>query len=378
MIRIAVAGDFLPRHRVAALAQKGDYGSVMDETRQVCSTYDYCIVNLEGPVVTGDAAPIVKNGPCLKCGEKAIPLLRHGGFHCATLANNHFLDYGEDGARQTLDALRQHGIDFVGGGMNVKEAGATLYRDINGETLAIINCAEHEFSIATDKTAGSNPLNPIRLYYDIAEARKTANHVVVITHGGVEQYDLPTPRMKELYRFLIDAGADVVVNHHQHCPCAYEVYHGKPIFYGLGNFCFDAPSLKHQPWNKGYMVGLVLDGEKPDFSIIPYVQCDDQPTVTFADEKANRDTMSHLDELNLILADDNKLRLSHEDYMRRTSTNYLNLFTPYSSRFARALCEKGLLPAYYPRSKWPAMLNGVECESHRERLIYYIRNKMGK
>jgi poly-gamma-glutamate synthesis protein (capsule biosynthesis protein) len=45
--------------------------------------------------------------------------------------------------------------------------------------------------------------------------------------------------MVETYRFFIEAGADAVVNHHQHCICGYEVYKGKPIFYGLGNFCFD-------------------------------------------------------------------------------------------------------------------------------------------
>ena len=54
------------------------------------------------------------------------------------------------------------------------EASKILYKEIAGMTLAIINCCEHEFSIATEKTAGSNPLNPIKQYYAIKEAKEKA------------------------------------------------------------------------------------------------------------------------------------------------------------------------------------------------------------
>lgn len=51
-------------------------------------------------------------------------------------------------------------------------------------------------------------------------------------HGGHEHYQLPSLRMQETYRFFIDAGADVVVNHHQHCFSGYEIYNNKYIFMG--------------------------------------------------------------------------------------------------------------------------------------------------
>lgn len=65
--------------------------------------------------------------------------------------------------------------------------------------------------------------------------------------------------MVDTYRFFIDAGADAVINHHQHCISGYEHYQGKPIFYGIGNFFFP-PIFKHTPksWNEGYMVTLFL------------------------------------------------------------------------------------------------------------------------
>lgn len=81
----------------------------------------------------------------------------------------------------------------------------------------------------------------------------------MIVHGGVEHHQYPTKRMVQTYRFFVDAGADAVINHHQHCPCGYEIYNGKPIYYGLGNFCFDWDGKRDSMWNVGYMVALNVD-----------------------------------------------------------------------------------------------------------------------
>jgi len=107
-----------------------------------------------------------------------------------------------------------------------------------GKKIGVINACEHEFSIADNEHGGSNALDLINMQEDITEVRKEADFVVLILHGGIEQYHYPTPRMKRWYRHFVDLGADAVVNHHQHCINGYEVYKGKPIFYGLGNFYF--------------------------------------------------------------------------------------------------------------------------------------------
>lgn len=96
-------------------------------------------------------------------------------------------------------------------------------------------------------------------------------------HGGKEHYQLPTPRMQKDYRFFVDAGADVVINHHQHCYSGYEQYNDKYIFYGLGNFCFES-TLRNSIWNEGYMLKLKFE-DIISFELIPYVQCDDKAGV---------------------------------------------------------------------------------------------------
>ena len=147
---------------------------------------------------------------------------------------------------------------LCGGGKDVTQAGYILYRSVSGKQVAFINACEHEFSIATEDRGGSNALELVKVYRSITDARRQADYVVVIIHGGLEMYQLPTLRMKETYRFFVDAGADAVVNHHQHCFSGYEVYKGKPIFYGLGNFCFDWEGRRNSIWNQGYAITLTF------------------------------------------------------------------------------------------------------------------------
>ncbi len=372
-----IAGDLVVRNRTKTLLDSGQCETLFSELRTVAEGYDYRLLNLESPIVQGAPEKIVKVGPHLSCDEKVTDLLRYGLFDGVTLANNHFRDYGDKGVADTLRLLDQHGIDHVGGGLNINEASATLFKTIGGERLAVVNCAEHEFSIATESSGGANPLNPVRQYYAIREARAKADFVVVITHGGVEQYELPTLRMKETYRFFIDAGADAVVNHHQHCYSGYEVYQGKPIFYGLGNLCFDYPQYRNHKWNKGFVLGLQLHDHVVEYDLLPYVQSDERPGVVMLDVKGRRGFDEDIKQKNKVIGNDEALEEALRNSIQKSRVFYSSLFTPYTSKWALALYSRGLLPSFLPRRKWLELLNKMECESHRDRLIGFVKDKLG-
>ena len=201
-MKILIAGDYCPHNRVAGLFERDEYDSVLSDVKDVIEGADYSVVNLECPVTKGGERPITKYGPNLHCSEKGVEALKWVGFNCVTLANNHFFVFGADGIENTLAVCKKYGFDTVGGGRNLQEASNILYGSICGETLAIINCCEHEFSIATETSAGSNPLNPIQQYYSIKEAKQNVDYLLVIVHGGHEMYQLPSPRMQETYRFF--------------------------------------------------------------------------------------------------------------------------------------------------------------------------------
>lgn len=363
---LIIAGDFVPNERVAEAFAHGDYSAV-EVLRPVFAEADYSIVNLECPIVHGGEKPIVKNGPHLHADTHALEALKEIGADCVTLANNHFRDFGDDGVLNTLAELTSRGIDYVGGGANLKDAAAVLYKQIGQETLAIVNCCEHESSIATEEHSGSNPLNPIQQYYAIQEAKEKADYVLVIVHGGVEHYQLPTLRMQETYRFFIDAGADAVVNHHQHCYSGYEEYKGKPIFYGLGNLCFDNPNKKGL-WNEGFMLDLTLSKKGASYALIPYHQCDAEPKVILYNEDEKHAFDKCVAELNAIIANPNEFKAKYEELKRSTRMKYRASIEPYRSRIMRFLFRKHLLPSFM-RRKYIIISNMIACESHRERLI---------
>ena len=375
MIRIVIYGDFAPIGRISTMAKDGHVENALSEVRDVNEAYDYCIVNLECPILPFDNKPIEKSGPCLKCKEYAIEMLKFAKTNCVTLANNHFRDYGDYGVKSTLEMLNNNSIDYVGGGNDIIEASRTLFKVIHGKTIAIINCTENEFSIATVTRGGSNPINPIKQFYAIKEARDKADYVIIIVHGGVELYNLPTPRMQECYRFFIDAGADAVVNHHQHCYSGYEIYHEHPIFYGLGNFCFDNAKFKNHIWNKGYAVMLSLDENTIDFQLMPYLQCNDKPTIHFLDAQSKKEFEKDIANLNTAIAQPDVLNDSQIQYFEKYNLNS-TLLTPYSTRLTRGLCRKGWLPNYFPKSNLIILLNRIRCESHRERLIHYLEKRL--
>lgn len=375
MDKIIIAGDFVPKYRVLDLLKQENYASVLAEVKPVVEKADYSIVNLEAPIMDGALTPIVKNGPNLNAPVNTLDAIKYAGFKCVSLANNHFYDQGEQGALMTMNECKVRGIDFVGAGMNLLEASRTIYKDINGTTYAFINCCEHEYSIATEATAGSNPISPIRQYYAIVEAKKKAKFVIVIVHGGVEFYQYPTLRMVEWYRFFVDVGADVVVNHHQHCFSGFEVYKGKPIFYGLGNFCFDRNVSKYDCWNEGYMVNLCFEGENIDYEVLPYIQCCETPAVLLLKEK--KEFCLRLADINKTILSSMKLETKWKERCKKKDVKNIEwLFSPYSNSFLKKIYFRGFLPTMINKHTWMELRDFLLCESHYERLKRFVLSRL--
>lgn len=370
-MKVLIAGDYCPQNRVADLFEKRDFESVLGNVRDLISTVDYSIVNFECPVCDGSETPIVKFGPNLKCTEHGVEALKWAGFKCVTLANNHFLDYGEEGVAKTLKTCQDYGIDTVGGGVSLSEASQVLYKKIDGRILAIINCCEHEFSIATETTAGSNPLNPIHQFYAIQEARAKSDNVIVIVHGGHEQYQLPSPRMVDTYRFFVDAGADAVINHHQHCYSGYETYKGKPIFYGIGNFCFDIKAPMPKGWAYGYMVQINFQPEKIVTRLYPYSQCVEKIGVKILCDNAFD---KQIETFNKIIADYHLLLEQTRFYYDSSMQSIALSVDPIQNRIIGALQYRHVLPLSYSKRWLIKLQNLILCEAHRDKMNYFLKN----
>lgn len=370
-MKVIIAGDFAPRARLAKQIENKRFSEIFSEDiRKIIKSADFSFVNFESPIVEEGYKPIVKCGPNLRCTKETANAVKFAGFTGVTMANNHILDYGAEGLRKSIECCKSQHLDIVGVGGNLKEAEQVLFLKKEGKVLAVINCCEHEFSIATNEDAGSNPLNPVRQYYAIMEAKKKADYVLVIVHGGHEHYQLPSLRMQETYRFFIDAGADAVVNHHQHCYSGYEIYKGKPIFYGIGNFCFDIEPMKdNTTWNFGYMVELILT-ETINFKLYPYNQYGKKATVELVDVLSFE---RKLLELNSVISNSESLKKENEEYYKKNVEYEEFMLEPYSGRIMTKLFDIGLLPSLLKDRKKTFILNHILCESHRDKLIFALK-----
>lgn len=370
MISIFIVGDIVPRNRTVDLFKQKRTDELFHDFIPHIKEANVSIANLEAPIINGNPTPIKKSGPCLHAPKETIEVLKEAGFTILTLANNHFRDQGQSGIECTLHYTKENSIDIVGGGKTLQEARQILFKKINNETIAIINVCEHEFSIASEKYGGSNPLDFINLHKDITTAKEKADFVLIIVHGGIEGYQLPTPRMKRTYRHFIDLGADAIINHHQHCFSGYEVYNRKPIFYGLGNFCFDWEGRSNSIWNEGYAIKLTFD-KIISFSIISYIQCDDKPCVTICptvqyDERIKK--------LNKTIQDDNLLKDEYNNFIEKRKKSLLLDILPIHNKYIKSFIRRGILPLPFVENDLIRIKNKICCESHHENLINILNN----
>lgn len=373
---ILFGGDVCPQERVESLLVEKKYDEVFSELKEITYSFDFSIVNLECPIVEkGDTCnPIIKCGRNLSCSDNIIQALAHAGIKGVTLANNHVRDYGDMALLKTISKLEENGIVHVGAGKNLKQSREILYQEIKGKKVAFVNFCENEFSIATVSNAGASPIDPVNNYEDIAEARKNAEFVVVIVHGGHEFYQLPSPRMKKYYHWYIDMGADAVINHHQHCFSGYEYYKGKPIFYGLGNLCFDKIGKRNDSWNQGLLVAISF-GETITHQIIPYEQCNDKPKIEILSGEKKDSIIKQLELLNKVIEDDAELKIQHDSFCESRFGELQMYLSPFQNKYLRLLCYKGLMPNFVTTRKKRYISNYVLCESQRDLFEKYLISK---
>lgn len=379
-IKVLITGDYCPIGRNKKTIENGDYTSFFGEFKNVVDSVDYAVTNLESPI-TSSQNLLLKSGPNIKGPIDGVLPLKMIGFNLATLANNHILDYQEKGVSDTLEFCAKNNIATVGAGSNLKNARRTYYKEIKGKVFAFINIAENEFCAATDTSYGANPLNLINNHNDITEAKAKSDYIIVIPHGGREHYQLPTPQVRERYRFFIDCGADVVVGHHPHCYGGVESYQNKKIFYSLGNFIFDyKPKYQKGHWTEGMAIILKFDDTGINYELIPFYQGRTKsPNLELMTGKSKDSFDEKIERLNSIIANDKAFEVSWENYITTQIKGYNGLLF-VKNKYLRALFVKGLLPFINIASKnrKALLLNIYRCETHKEIMIDVLKREIGE
>ena len=287
------------------------------------------------------------------------------------------MDYGKKGLEDTLNYLNDYDIDYIGSGLNKNDSKKIKYFTKNGLKIAILNFAENEWSTSiNDNDPGASSLNEISNFYDIQEAKTNADKIVVITHGGNEMYNLPSPRFKELLRFFVDAGADAIINHHTHCVSGYEIYKEKPIFYSLGNFIFENTDNINPIWNIGMGVKLIFSKNDIKFEIKYFKQCYNSNLLL--QELTNEETRNiklEMDKLNKIIISDDLLKMEFNKWVQMNIKQYNYYLEPHNINIISSLQNRNYFPSFWSSKKRKYLLNLIRCESHKEVLISILKNE---
>jgi hypothetical protein len=215
--------------------------------------------------------------------EISAELLHRAGFRAMGLANNHALDFGPAALKDCANRLFREQILPVGvvkSGSNTWTPG--FFPVVDGKQIALLAINDVGPSDDPQLLGATDRLG---LSAAITSARQHANFVACLVHWGIENSEKITDTQRELARWLIDHGVDLVVGSHPHCVQPLDFYHGCPIAYSLGNLVFDgAPTVRS--WNRGALleVSLNANAQASAARLVPLILENGCPRVDVATE----------------------------------------------------------------------------------------------
>lgn len=192
------------------------------------------------------------------------------GLDGVTLANNHVLDWGQDGLVETLWSLADAGIPYGGAGRTAAEAAEPLRLDANGLSVAVFAHGAPDSGVpedwaATEQAPGVQLLPDFeeatvdRLVHDVQERTSADDVVVVSMHWGSNWgWEVPRGHRRLAHRLIEEADVDVIHGHSSHHPRPFEIYREKLILYGCGDFLNDYEGIGHHKRYRGDLAVLYL------------------------------------------------------------------------------------------------------------------------
>lgn len=246
IIRITAVGDIMLDGSARPELAKFGYDYAFDDTRDLLKRSHVVFGNLEGPLTRRGEAEKDKQFVFRSPPAKVASALKQAGFDVVSLANNHSLDYGAIGLKDTINALAAAGIRHVGAGKNSRDARAPTFVVVGDHTIAFLaySLTFPENFWARRQRPGTAFGHEKHIVADVAAAREVADIVLVSFHWGREGITELRDYQTRLGRAAIDAGAQAVLGHHPHILQGVEHYRQGVILYSLGNFTFGSYSQR--------------------------------------------------------------------------------------------------------------------------------------
>jgi poly-gamma-glutamate synthesis protein (capsule biosynthesis protein) len=225
------------------------WGDALAELRRIDP--DVSIINLE-TAITRSSDYWKGKGINYRMSPANTPVLTAAGIDVCALANNHVLDWGYDGLEETLTNLKQAEILYTGAGRSMGEAEAPAIVGIPAKWKVIVFSFGLKSSgiptgwMASETRAGVNLLpdlsdNTVDRIKELTAPYRTEGNIIIasIHWGGNWGYKIPPSHRTFAHALIEEAGVDIIHGHSSHHVKGIEVYQGKLILYGCGDFLND-------------------------------------------------------------------------------------------------------------------------------------------
>ena len=243
-LTISAGGDLMPYERVNAQSTR----HLWDEVGDFFFGADLVVANLETPIVPHRppvAVPELMLSDMLFNGSRELFEIFSGhqrgkkgpyrGYDVLSTANNHSLDQGPDGVRETLDFLAKRHVLATGTAASARDRERIPMLERNGITVAFIAwtyCLNQflppvEQPWLVNYARLNRPGEPLdALVADVKNARQQgADLVVLLLHTGNAYQAFPSAHTVAAYhRIFQQSGVDVILGSHPHNPQPMERY----------------------------------------------------------------------------------------------------------------------------------------------------------
>lgn len=258
-VSVAIVGDtYMGEWYAAHRKRLGRWDPIVDEgydysfqeVESMIKDADFKIANLEAVLVEDPSNSPLKRVKKFVLGgdiEETTAVLKRQGIDLVTLATNHIGDFGQAGVKQTVRALKEKKIAYIGSGETVEEASRPFRLKTRSQEVFIFNAywyKRYQYRDTKTYAIGEN-LGAACISSRFCEKLKDfkADHpnakIIVISHWGIDFRPILNYQRVNAQR-LVEAGADLVIGHGPHALQAVGKIDETDIFYSLGNFVFNS------------------------------------------------------------------------------------------------------------------------------------------
>jgi poly-gamma-glutamate capsule biosynthesis protein CapA/YwtB (metallophosphatase superfamily) len=245
-ISIAVVGDIMLGSRYVDKPDNDRVAKLAEHIQAPIKDAHLILANLECPITSSKIARANKRYN-LRSSSDTLAVFDHR--FVLSLANNHIMDFGEQGLVDSLEALESRGLVHAGAGRTLEEARRPAVVEVEGVKIGILCAADPRYNPAGPTQPGTCPAAPEFLRENLREIRDQVDTYIVSLHIGMEFIAVPTPFMQRIADLCLTEGARLVVFHHSHCLSGWTCNEKGLVFWGTGNFLFPYEIPRgYRPW----------------------------------------------------------------------------------------------------------------------------------